>query len=57
VLELFRHETAVALLTARRHSIAEVAFLLGFSEISAFYRAFRRRTGRAPAEFRDDLAE
>jgi AraC-like DNA-binding protein len=29
-------------------SIAEVAFLLGFSEPSAFHRAFRRWTGRTP---------
>jgi AraC-like DNA-binding protein len=35
-------------------SIAEVAFLLGFSEPSSFYRAFRRWTGRTPVEFRRD---
>lgn len=57
VLEGFRHETAVSLLAERRHSIAEVAFLLGYSEISAFYRAFRRWTGQSPAAFRDTMAE
>jgi AraC-like DNA-binding protein len=54
VLDRFRHETAVTLLGARRHSIAEVAFLLGYSELSAFYRAFRRWTGRSPAQSRED---
>ncbi|WP_428265037.1 AraC family transcriptional regulator [Haliangium sp.] len=29
-------------------SLAEIAFLLGFSESSAFYRAFRRWTGHTP---------
>ena len=33
-------------------SIAEVAFLVGFSELSAFHRAFKRWTGLTPATFR-----
>lgn len=32
--------------------LSEVAFLLGFSELSAFYRAFRRWTGMTPAQAR-----
>jgi AraC-like DNA-binding protein len=35
-----------------RMSVAEVAFLVGFSEISAFHRAFKRWTGRTPVTFR-----
>lgn len=53
LLDQFRHERAVTLLTSRRHSIAETAFLLGYSELSAFYRAFRRWTGGSPAQVRD----
>jgi len=53
LLDQFRHEKAVELLTTRRHGIAEVAFLLGYSEITAFYRAFKRWTGRSPAELRE----
>ena len=33
-------------------NISEVGYLLGFSESSAFSRAFRRWTGRTPHEFR-----
>jgi AraC-like DNA-binding protein len=32
--------------------ISEVVFLLGFSEVATFYRAFRRWTGRTPVEYR-----
>jgi len=35
-----------------RVSVTEVAFLAGFSELSAFYRAFKRWTGCTPAAFR-----
>lgn len=34
-------------------SIAEVSFALGYSEPSAFTRAFKRWSGRAPAEYRE----
>lgn len=33
-------------------SIAEVAYFLGYSEASAFHRAFRRWTGRTPESYR-----
>lgn len=32
--------------------IAEIAWLIGFTEISAFYRAFRRWTGTTPGAYR-----
>jgi AraC-like DNA-binding protein len=34
-------------------SIAEISFLLGFSEPSAFFRAFKRWTGQTPLESRE----
>lgn len=55
LLDGFRHERAVELLSTRKYGIADVAFLLGFSELSSFYRAFRRWTGCTPAEFRVGL--
>ncbi|MGZ3421186.1 MAG: AraC family transcriptional regulator [Polyangiales bacterium] len=36
-------------------SIAEISFLLGFSEPSAFFRAFKRWTGLTPLETRERL--
>ncbi len=47
-----RRDRAEAFLAERDVSIAEVSFLLGFSEQSAFARAFRRWTGRTPSEHR-----
>ncbi|MBS1119745.1 MAG: AraC family transcriptional regulator [Deltaproteobacteria bacterium] len=36
---------------------AEIAFLLGFQELSAFYRAFRHWTGLTPGDFRREHVE
>jgi AraC-like DNA-binding protein len=52
LLEQLRRELATHHLVDGRLSIGEVAFLLGFSELSAFYRMFKRWTGETPAEFR-----
>ncbi len=52
ILDGVRHQLAVRELTAGRLAISEIAFLLGFAELSSFYRAFRRWTGRTPADYR-----
>ncbi|MCZ7682884.1 MAG: AraC family transcriptional regulator [Sandaracinaceae bacterium] len=51
-----RRALAQRYLGERRLSIHEVALLLGYSEPSAFFRAFKRWTGRTPLEFRDRRA-
>ena len=51
VRDATRKELAQRYLDARM-SIAEISFLLGFSEPSAFFRAFKRWTGLTPAEAR-----
>lgn len=47
-----RQELAIYYLREKQIAVSEVAFLLGFSETSAFHRAFRRWTGVSPGEFR-----
>lgn len=51
LVDALRHELALRHL-AGGVSIAEVSFLLGFSEPSAFHRAFRRWTGSTPRAWR-----
>lgn len=51
-LEAIRQTMAAALLRDRSYSIADVAFLLGYSEPSAFFRSFKRWTGTTPRQFR-----
>ena len=52
VLDDVRRQLALGYLTDPRHSISDVAFLVGFSETSAFSRAFRRWTNQAPLAWR-----
>ena len=52
VLDDARRAIAMRELSARTRTVTDVAFLLGFSETSAFDRAFRRWTGTTPAAFR-----
>ncbi|WP_425071001.1 AraC family transcriptional regulator [Sagittula sp. S175] len=47
-----RRELAEGLLRDEGHSLAEIAFLTGFSEQSAFTRAFKRWVGTTPASYR-----
>jgi AraC-like DNA-binding protein len=52
VLDDLRRELALRHLAGNRFSISEIAFLLGFVELTSFTRAFKRWTGETPAEFR-----
>lgn len=47
-----RGQLAEGYLADRKVSIAEVAFMLGFSDQSSFNRAFRRWTGESPGRWR-----
>ena len=51
IVDQTRREAAIKRLTAGDTSITETAFLLGYSDLSHFTRAFRRWTGMAPREF------
>jgi len=52
LLERTREELAREYVADPRLPLSEVACVLGFSEPSAFHRAFKRWTGKTPATFR-----
>jgi AraC-like DNA-binding protein len=51
LLSELRRDLALRYLRDQRIAIAEVGFLLGFLDVSAFHRAFKRWTGSTPAEY------
>jgi AraC-like DNA-binding protein len=51
-IEEIRKTMAMAILRDPALSIADVSFLLGYAEPSAFFRSFRRWTGKTPRDFR-----
>jgi AraC-like DNA-binding protein len=53
LLDAVRRDTAERCLTDSALSIAEVAYLIGYSEPAAFHRAFKRWSGMTPEGFRE----
>jgi AraC-like DNA-binding protein len=52
LLESVRYDLALRYLDDPQKSVTEITFLLGFSEQSAFSRAFKRWNGKAPSAYR-----
>lgn len=52
LLDQMRRDLAVRYLREPEMAVCEIAYLLGFSESSAFHRAFKRWTGTSPSEYR-----
>jgi AraC-like DNA-binding protein len=47
-----RRRFSLNYLRERKHTLSEIACLLGYSEVSALNRAFRRWTGSTPSDYR-----
>ena len=56
LLDEVRHSRALRLIADDRLALSEIAFVLGFAHVTSFHRAFRRWTGRTPAEYRVRLS-
>ena len=52
LLEHLRRDLAVHYLNDRKMHVSKIAWLLGFSEVSAFTHAFKRWTGKTPSQMR-----
>jgi AraC-like DNA-binding protein len=52
ILEQLRKKLAIRYLSERAIGTTEVAFLLGYSNASAFHKAFKRWTGMSASEYR-----
>lgn len=54
VLESTRYDLALRYLDDPSKTVTDITFLLGFSEQSAFTRAFKRWSGKAPTAYRSE---
>jgi AraC-like DNA-binding protein len=54
VVDGTRYELALRYLDDPERSVTDITFLLGFSEQSAFARAFKRWSGKAPTAYRSE---
>ncbi len=55
ILDGTRRDLALSYMEQSAISITEAAFLLGFSDVSNFTRAFKRWTGKSPRDYRQAL--
>lgn len=54
VVESVLKDRAIQLLRYTNQSVSEIAYELGYADLSNFSRAFRKWTGKSASEFRED---
>lgn len=54
LLDSVKKELSLLMIQEEKLRIEDIAFFLGYSEYSSFYRAFKRWHGLSPAHFRDE---
>lgn len=52
-----RQRLALQYIKEEKDTLTQIAFMLGYSDVSAFNRAFKRWTGTAPLEYRRTVAK
>ena len=57
IIEYVRHQLAMDYLLDQQIIIKEIAFMLGYSDLASFRRAFKRWTGQTPSEYRTNSVE
>jgi AraC-like DNA-binding protein len=57
LLDSVRQQKAIEAVEQSSERLADIALALGFAESSTFYRAFKRWTGVAPAQWRQRYAK
>ena len=55
LLDDTRRRLALAYLKDSKNTLTQIAFLLGYSEVSTFNRSFKRWTGKTPLDYRRSL--
>jgi AraC-like DNA-binding protein len=55
LLDDTRKRLALAYLKDSKNTLTQIAFLLGYSEVSTFNRSFKRWTGKTPLDYRRSL--
>lgn len=55
LLEATRRRLALDYLTQQHLSFSEISYLVGFSSVANFHRAFKRWTGKTPGEYRTHM--
>jgi len=54
IVEAVLKDRAIQLLRYTNQSVSEIAYELGYADLSNFSRAFRKWTGKSASEFRED---